>query len=208
MVSQAIVLGEKPHIVVATPGRLLDHLENTQGFSLRQLKYLVLDEADRLLDLDYGPILDKILKILPKRTTYLFSATMTGKIESLLPACLSNPIRISASTERKTVPTLSQSYLFIPYVHKDTYLIHTLNERAGEMAIIFTRTINECQRISIMLRHLGFSAIHLHGQLSQSEKLEALNEFRLGSRTLLIATDVAARGLDIPSVDLGINFDS
>jgi len=86
-------------------------------------------------------------------------------------------------------------------------LIHTLNERAGEMAIIFTRTINECQRISIMLRHLGFSAIPLHGKLSQSEKLEALNEFRLGSRNLLIATDVAARGLDIPSVDLVINFD-
>ncbi len=83
MISQAIVLGKKPYIVVTTPGRLLDYLENTKGFSLRQLKYLVLDEADRLLDLDFGPILDKILKILLKRTTYLFSATMSGKVESL-----------------------------------------------------------------------------------------------------------------------------
>ncbi|TVY46023.1 ATP-dependent rRNA helicase [Lachnellula subtilissima] len=152
MVSQAIVLGKKPHIVVATPGRLLDHLENTKGFSLRQLKYLVLDEADRLLDLDFGPILDKVLKVLPKRTTYLFSATMSSKIESLQRACLSDPD-------------------------------------------------------PIMLRHLGFPAIPLHGQLSQSVRLGALNKFRLGSRSLLIATDVAARGLDIPLVDLVINYD-
>jgi len=76
MVPQAIALGKKPHIIVATPGRLLDHLENTKGFSLRSLKYLVMDEADRLLDLDFGPILDKILKVLPReRRTYLFSAT-------------------------------------------------------------------------------------------------------------------------------------
>ncbi|KAG9723611.1 putative ATP-dependent rRNA helicase rrp3, partial [Aureobasidium melanogenum] len=81
MVPQAIALGKKPHIIVATPGRLLDHLENTKGFSLRTLKYLVMDEADRLLDLDFGPILDKILKVIPKeRRTYLFSATMSSKV--------------------------------------------------------------------------------------------------------------------------------
>lgn len=84
MVSQAIALGKKPHIVVATPGRLLDHLENTKGFSLRALKYLVMDEADKLLDLDFGPILDKILKVLPReRRTYLFSATMSSKVEKI-----------------------------------------------------------------------------------------------------------------------------
>jgi ATP-dependent RNA helicase DDX47/RRP3 len=92
MISQAIALGKKPHVVVATPGRLLDHLENTKGFSLRHLKYLVLDEADRLLDLDFGPILDKVLRTLPKRTTYLFSATMSSKVESLQRASLSNPV--------------------------------------------------------------------------------------------------------------------
>jgi ATP-dependent RNA helicase DDX47/RRP3 len=100
MVTQAIALGKKPHIVVATPGRLLDHLENTKGFSLRNLKYLVMDEADRLLDLDFGPILDKILKVLPheSRRTYLFSATMTSKVESLQRASLKNPLRVSRST--------------------------------------------------------------------------------------------------------------
>lgn len=207
MISQAIVLGKKPHIVVATPGRLLDHLENTRGFALRRLKYLVMDEADRLLDLDFGPILDKILKVLPTRTTYLFSATMSSKVESLQRACLSNPIRVSATTDHHTVSTLIQSYVFLPLKHKDVYLIHILNERAGQMAIIFTRTINESHRISIMLRHLGFPAIPLHGQLTQSARLAALNKFRAGSQSLLIATDVAARGLDIPSVDLVLNYD-
>ncbi|KAN0068506.1 P-loop containing nucleoside triphosphate hydrolase protein [Elaphomyces granulatus] len=207
MISQSIALGKKPHVVVATPGRLLDHLENTKGFSLRQLKYLVLDEADRLLDLDFGPILDKLLKVLPKRTTYLFSATMSSKVESLQRASLSNPVRVEASTKRQTVSTLLQSYIFIPQKYKDIHLVHMLYERAGQTAIIFTRTINDTQRVSIMLRALGFSAIPIHGQLSQSARLAALNKFRARSRNLLIATDVAARGLDIPSVDLVLNYD-
>ncbi|KAH0129373.1 putative ATP-dependent rRNA helicase rrp3, partial [Aureobasidium melanogenum] len=120
MVPQAIALGKKPHIIVATPGRLLDHLENTKGFSLRTLKYLVMDEADRLLDLDFGPILDKILKVIPKeRRTYLFSATMSSKVESLQRASLSNPMKVSiSSSSYQTVSTLIQSYLFIPHKFK------------------------------------------------------------------------------------------
>ncbi|KAJ5580002.1 uncharacterized protein N7459_005987 [Penicillium hispanicum] len=208
MVSQAIALGKKPHVVVATPGRLLDHLENTKGFSLQHLKYLVLDEADRLLDLDFGPILDKLLRVLPKRrTTYLFSATMSSKVESLQRASLSNPVRVSASTKHQTASTLLQSYAFIPHKSKDVYLVHLLNERAGQMAIIFTRTVHETQRLSILLRNMGFPAIPIHGQLSQSVRLASMNKFRARSRNLLIATDVAARGLDIPSVDFVLNYD-
>ena len=133
MIPQAIALGKKPHVIVATPGRLLDHLENTKGFSLRQLKYLIMDEADRLLDLDFGPILDKILKILPRegRKTYLFSATMSSKVESLQRASLSNPLRVAVSQDKfQTVSTLIQSYLFVPHKYKDLYLIHLLNEYA------------------------------------------------------------------------------
>ncbi|KAK2765595.1 ribosomal RNA processing protein [Arachnomyces sp. PD_36] len=209
MVPQSISLGKKPHIVVATPGRLLDHLENTKGFSLRGLKYLVMDEADRLLDLDFGPILDKILKVLPReRRTYLFSATMSSKVESLQRASLSNPLRVSISSNKyQTVSTLLQSYLFIPHKHKDTYLVHLLTEFTGQSAIVFTRTVNETQRIAILLRALGFGAIPLHGQLSQSARLGALGKFRSRSRDILVATDVAARGLDIPSVDVVVNFD-
>ncbi|TGO19384.1 hypothetical protein BTUL_0004g00200 [Botrytis tulipae] len=209
MVPQSIALGKKPHIIVATPGRLLDHLENTKGFSLRSLKYLVMDEADRLLDLDFGPILDKILKVLPReRRTYLFSATISSKVESLQRASLKDPLRVSISSNKyQTVSTLIQNYIFIPLVHKDTYLIYLLNEFAGQSAIIFTRTVNETQRLAILLRTLGFGAIPLHGQLSQSSRLGALNKFRAGSREILVATDVAARGLDIPSVDVVLNYD-
>jgi len=209
MVPQAIALGKKPHIIVATPGRLLDHLENTKGFSLRTLKYLVMDEADRLLDMDFGPILDKILKVLPKeRRTYLFSATMSSKVESLQRASLTNPLRVSVSSSKyQTVSTLLQSYMFFPHKYKDIYLVYLLNEFAGQSAIVFTRTVHETQRLAFLLRALGFGAIPLHGQLSQSARLGALGKFRARSRDILIATDVAARGLDIPSVDVVLNFD-
>ncbi|KAF7118552.1 hypothetical protein CNMCM5793_008082 [Aspergillus hiratsukae] len=210
MVSQAMALGKKPHIIVATPGRLLDHLEHTKGFSLRYLKCLVLDEADRLLDLDFGPILGRILKILPTRTrtTFLFSATMSNKVETLQRAALSNPIRVSdsdsASTTRQrgTVSTLLQSYTFLPLKYKDLYLVHLLNDRAGQTGIIFTGTLTrrrESRSCCARLDSLRFR--------STANSLRMCDWRRGKSRNLLIATDVAARGLDIPSVDLVINYD-
>ncbi|KAK7959611.1 ATP-dependent rRNA helicase RRP3 [Apiospora aurea] len=209
MVPQSIALSRKPHIIVATPGRLLDHLEKTKGFSLRALKYLVMDEADRLLDMDFGPIIEKILKFVPRdRRTFLFSATMSSKVESLQRASLRDPVRVSVTTNKyQTVSTLKTHYMFIPHRHKDTYLIFLVHEFSGKSGIIFTRTVNECQRLSILLRHLGFGAIPLHGQLGQTARLGALNKFKAKSRDILVATDVAARGLDIPSVDVVINYD-
>lgn len=209
MTPQQIALAKKPHIIVATPGRLMDHLENTKGFSLRKLKYLVMDEADRLLDLDFGPILDKILQVLPReRRTMLFSATMSTKLDNLTRAALQSPVRVSiSSSSYQTVKNLKQSYIFIPHKFKDIYLVYLVNEFAGQTCIIFTRTINETARIAFLLRALGRSAIPLHGQLNQSARLGALNKFRGGSRDILVATDVAARGLDIPSVDLVLNYD-
>ncbi|EAA27679.1 ATP-dependent rRNA helicase rrp-3 [Neurospora crassa] len=209
MVTQAIALGKKPHVIVATPGRLLDHLEKTKGFSLRSMQYLVMDEADRLLDMDFGPILEKILKFLPReRRTFLFSATMSSKVESLQRASLRDPLKVSVSSNKyATVSTLKSNYVFIPHMHKDTYLVYLCNEFAGQTIIIFTRTVLETQRIAILLRTLGMGAIPLHGGLSQSARLGALNKFRAGSREILVATDVAARGLDIPNVDCVINHD-
>ncbi|KAG8954569.1 ribosomal RNA processing protein [Tulasnella sp. 419] len=208
MMSQAIALSKRPHIVVATPGRLNDHLENTKGFSLRGIKFLVLDEADRLLDMDFGPMIDKILKVLPKeRTTYLFSATMSTKVEKLQRASLSNPVRVEVSAKYTTVSTLLQHYVFLPVSRKDVYLVHLVNELAQNSIIIFTRTVQDSQRVSVLLRKLGFSAIPLHGKLSQSSRLGALNKFKSGGRNILVATDVASRGLDIPAVDIVINFD-
>ncbi|KAL4786482.1 ATP-dependent rRNA helicase rrp3 [Aspergillus varians] len=207
MIPQAIALGKRPHVIVATPGRLLDHLENTKGFSLKNLKYLVLDEADRLLDLDFGPIIDKLLKLVPPRKTYLFSATMSSKVESLQRASLTNPVRVAVSSKNQTASKLQQSYSFIPLKFKDLYLVHLLHARTGQLGIIFTRTVHETQRLAIFLRHLDFPAIPIHGQLTQSARLASLNKFRTRSRNLLIATDVAARGLDIPAVDFVLNYD-
>lgn len=120
MVPQSIALSRKPHIIVATPGRLLDHLEKTKGFSLRALKYLVMDEADRLLDMDFGPIIEKILKFVPReRRTFLFSATMSSKVESLQRASLRDPVRVSVTTNKyQTVSTLKTHYMFMPHKYK------------------------------------------------------------------------------------------
>ncbi|KAF9987067.1 ribosomal RNA processing protein [Mortierella antarctica] len=208
MMAQSIALSKKPHVIVCTPGRLQDHLENTKGFSLRTLKYLVLDEADRLLDMDFGPIIDQILKVIPKeRNTFLFSATMTTKVAKLQRASLNNPVKVEVATKYSTVSTLLQYYLFFPLKQKDSYLVYLLNELAGNSTIVFSRTCNDTQRITLLLRNLGFPAIPLHGQLSQEKRLGALNKFKSGSRNILIATDVASRGLDIPSVDIVLNYD-
>ncbi|WVR07724.1 ATP-dependent rRNA helicase RRP3 [Kwoniella sp. DSM 27419] len=208
MMSQSIALSKRPHVIVATPGRLMDHLENTKGFSLKALKYLVMDEADRLLDMDFGPIIDKVLKVIPKeRNTYLFSATMTTKVAKLQRASLNKPVRVEVSSKYSTVSTLLQHYLLCPLKAKDTHLLYLANELSSSSMIIFTRTVNDAQRLSIILRRLGFPAIPLHGQMSQSMRLASLNKFKSGGRSILVATDVASRGLDIPLVDLVINYD-
>ncbi|KAK4393391.1 DEAD-box ATP-dependent RNA helicase 10 [Sesamum angolense] len=158
-VQQSIALGKRPHIVVATPGRLIDHLSNTKGFSLRTLKYLVLDEADRLLNEDFEKAIDELLNVIPRdRRTYLFSATMTKKVKKLQRACLKNPVKIEAASKYSTVDTLKQQYRFVPAKYK-------------------------------------------------SKRLGALNKFKAGECNILICTDVASRGLDIPSVDMVINYD-
>ncbi|EGO02207.1 hypothetical protein SERLA73DRAFT_178026 [Serpula lacrymans var. lacrymans S7.3] len=207
-VPQAVALAKKPHVVVATPGRLLWHLQETKGFGLANLKFLVLDEADRLLDMDFGQVIDDILKVIPKqRTTYLFSATMTSKVAKLQRASLKNPVRVEVAGKYQTVSTLLQYYLFIPLKDKDVNLVYLVNALAQNSIIIFTRTVHDAARLTIVLRTLGFSAVPLHGQLSQSQRLGALAKFKSGGRKILVATDVASRGLDIPSVDIVINFD-
>ncbi|KIL68650.1 hypothetical protein M378DRAFT_8690 [Amanita muscaria Koide BX008] len=146
-VDQAVALAKRPHVVVATPGRLDWHLENTKGFSLRGIKFLVLDEADRLLDMDFGPVIDKILKILPKeRRTYLFSATMTTKVAKLQRASLTNPVKVEVSAKYQTVSTLLQYYLLMPLKEKDVNLVYLANSLAQNTMIIFTRTVHDASR--------------------------------------------------------------
>ncbi|XP_070580176.1 probable ATP-dependent RNA helicase DDX47 [Ptychodera flava] len=208
MMTQALQLAKKPHIVIATPGRLVDHLENTKGFNLRSLKYLVMDEADRILNMDFETEVEKILKVIPKeRRTYLYSATMTKKVAKLQRASLKNPVKVEVSTKYQTVDKLQQHYLFIPSKFKDVYLVYILNELAGNSFMVFCSTCNNTQRVALMLRNLGLTAVPLHGQMGQNKRLGMLNKFKGKSRSILIATDVASRGLDIPHVDVVINFD-
>ncbi|KAK9131731.1 hypothetical protein Scep_011259 [Stephania cephalantha] len=208
MMDQQIKLGKRPHIVVGTPGRLVDHLTNTKGFSLQKLKYLVLDEADRLLNEDFEKTLDEILNAIPRdRKTYLFSATMTKKVRKLQRACLRNPVKIEAASKYSTVDTLKQQYCFIPAKYKDCYLVFILTEMSGSTSMVFTRTCEATRFLALVLRNLGLGAIPINGQMTQSKRLGALNKFKSGECKILICTDVASRGLDIPSVDTVINYD-
>lgn len=209
--TQSIALARNPHVVVATPGRLVDHLSHTKGFHLKKVRYLIMDEADRMLSLDFEEELNQILDVMPDSTegrrTMLFSATMTSKVEKLQRASLHDPVRIEVSTKFQTPKKLIQSYLFIPAKYKDCYLTYLVNEHAGQSMLVFGATCNNVQRLTLMLRNLGFPAVCLHGQMSQPKRLGALNKFKSGDREILLCTDVAARGLDIPSVDVVINFD-
>ncbi|XP_069694980.1 ATP-dependent RNA helicase DDX47 [Periplaneta americana] len=208
MMSQALTLAKKPHILIATPGRLVDHLENTKGFNLRALKFLVMDEADRILNMDFEVEVDKILKVIPReRRTFLFSATMTKKVQKLQRASLKEPVKVEVSTKYQTVEKLQQYYVFIPVKFKDVYLVHILNEMAGNSFMIFCSTCSNTVRTALMLRNLGFTAVPLHGQMSQNKRLGALTKFKAKNRSILISTDVASRGLDIPHVDVVVNFD-
>ncbi|KAJ1637376.1 P-loop containing nucleoside triphosphate hydrolase protein [Pavlovales sp. CCMP2436] len=186
MMTQALAIAKRPHVLVGSPGRVVDHLQNTKGFSLRNLKVLVLDEADKLLAMDFEKEIDAILKAVPQeRSTYLFSATMTSQVAKLQRASLINPVRLEVSSKYQTVSTLQASYLFVPAKHKDVYFAYLMNELAGNSVIVFTHTCATTQRLALLLRALGFA----------------------GERSILLATDVASRGLDIPSVDAVVNYD-
>ncbi|XP_078446211.1 DEA(D/H)-box RNA helicase family protein [Wolffia australiana] len=207
-VQQAICLAKRPHIVVGTPGRLLDHLSNTKGFSLGTLKYLVLDEADKLLNLEFEKAVDEILSNIPReRNTFLFSATMTNKVKKLQRACLRNPVKVEASSKYSTVETLKQQFRLVPAKYKDCYLVYILTQMPGSLTMIFTRTCDSTRVIALMLRNLGMRAIPISSQLSQAKRLGALNKFKAGECDILVCTGLMSRGLDIPQVDLVINYD-
>ncbi|KAH8963446.1 hypothetical protein BDL97_04G011300 [Sphagnum fallax] len=203
MMAQSIALARRPHIVVGTPGRLVDHLTNTKGFSLRTIKYLVLDEADRLLNMDFEQEIDEILKVIPKeRHTYLFSATMTNKVAKLQRACLKNPVKVEVSSKYSTVDTLKQQYLFIPAKFKDCYLVYLLNELAGSTVMVFTRTCEATRRLALILRNLGLDAIPISGQMSQPKRLGALNKFKAEEEEVLLLLEQVSEAQRLTTIHM------
>ena len=209
LMQQAIALSKKPHIVIGTPGRVADHLQNTKGFNLNSIQFLVLDEADKLLNMDFEKEINLIVSACPEdRSTLLFSATMTNKVQKLQRACLKrDAMKIQVSTKYQTVDSLIQQFLFIPSAHKDTYLYQILVQFLGNSTIVFTETTAAASRLALLLNKLGLKAVALFGKLTQDKRLESLNKFKSKGRSILVATEVASRGLDIPAVDLIINYD-
>ncbi|XP_013095460.2 probable ATP-dependent RNA helicase DDX49 [Biomphalaria glabrata] len=211
MVRQGQDLTHKPHIVVSTPGRLADHYESCDMFSLKKIKFLVLDEADRLLeDEGFAEQLQIIFKNLPeKRQTLLFSATMTPAIRQLQEASKEKVFSWSQSSDMMTVDELDQRYVLMNADVKDAYLMHILDkyttERPKSSIIIFTSTCKYAQILALMCDDLNFPCVSLHSMMPQKFRLSGLTKFKSDQIKILIATDVASRGLDIPTVDLIIN---
>ncbi|NXG82616.1 DDX49 helicase, partial [Stercorarius parasiticus] len=216
MVAQALELSRKPHVVIATPGRLADHLRSSNTFSLKKIKFLILDEADRLLEqgcADFTPDLEVILEALPaRRQTLLFSATLTDTLKELKGLASNRPFFWEAVSEVRTVDQLDQRYLLVPEAIKDAYLVHLIqtfqDEHEDWSIIIFTKTCKDCQVLNMMLRKYSFPSVALHSMMKQRQRFAALAKFKSSIFKILIATDVAARGLDIPTVQVVINHNT
>lgn len=214
VINQAQTLMQRPHVVIATPGRmkvLLQENPDDVPAVFAKTKFLVLDEADRVLDAGFEKELRVVFQCLPKdRQTLLFSATMTSDLQTLMELSANKAYFYEAYEGFKTVETLKQQYVFIPKNVKDVYLLYILS-KLGDMgvrsAIIFVSTCRSCQLLSLLLEELDVEAAALHSFKSQSLRLSAVHRFKSGQVPILLATDVASRGLDIPTVDLVINYD-
>jgi len=206
--SQVILIKRDPHIIVSTPGRLVEHILKTKCLNIKNIFDLVLDEADRLLQLDFEKELNIIFGDLSNnKRCFLFSATMTVKIEKLQKTNMKNPVKISVNKKFKPALTLSQNYIFIPFKFKDCYMVYICNEFYGSSIIGFVDTQKSSEKLALLLKLTGFNASCIHGGMDQLKRIEILNKFRLYKITILIATDLASRGLDIPGVDLIVNYD-
>ena len=194
-------------ILIATPGRLLDLIE--QGFvSLKALDFFVLDEADRMLDMGFSHDIKRILKLLPsKRQTLLFSATMPPEIEKLANSMLNKPSKVEVTPISSTVDIISQYIYHVEKKEKTNLLIHLLENTNIESALVFTRTKYGADKLSRALRKQGITADAIHGNKSQNARQRSLSEFKEHTLRVLIATDIAARGIDVDQLSHVFNYE-
>ena len=193
-------------IVVACPGRLLDHL-NDRTFNLSKVEHLVLDEADHMFDMGFLPDIRRILKYLPtERQTLLFSATMPGEIRHLAEDILDNPVRVQIDHSRP-IATVKQVLFSVEQSGKTSLLKDIMAKTNMAATLIFTRTKHRAASLAGQLHRAGYAATSLQGNLSQQKRQKALNGFKRGEFKVLVATDIAARGIDVSGISHVINFD-
>lgn len=200
-------LKKKPQIIIGTPGRLLDHI-NRKTIRLDDVQTIVLDEADEMLDMGFMEDIQTILKLVPEeRQTMLFSATMPPNIQRLAQQFLKNPQHVSVIPKQISAPLIDQAYIEVPERQKFEALSRLIDMESPDLAIVFGRTKRRVDELAEGLQKRGYSADGLHGDLSQNQRDAVMRKFRDGSIDVLVATDVAARGLDVSGVTHVINFD-
>jgi ATP-dependent RNA helicase RhlE len=203
---QIQTLRRGPHIVIATPGRLIDHLRQ-KTISLNKVKILVLDEADRMLDMGFAPQIKTILQTVSKeRQTMLFSATMPAEIVQIAKSYMQLPTRVEVAPPGTANTNISQEVFFIGREDKAGLLESLLRENSGSV-LVFTRTKFGAKKVSAVLKRDGHTSAEIHSNRSLNQRLEALNGFKLGKYRILVATDIAARGIDVTGISLVVNFD-
>ena len=206
MSPQLNAIRRNPHIIIATPGRLIDHL-NQKNLNLSDVKILVLDEADRMLDMGFQPQIERILHAVPKdRQTMLFSATIPAQILQIAQTHMKLPIQIEVAPSGTTVESVTQEIFIVEKAAKLRLLAALLKEHRGS-TLVFTRTKFGAKRITKAVRDLGESAAEIHSNRSLSQRREALEGFRSGRFRVLVATDIASRGIAVKGIETVVNYD-
>ncbi|KAM6540125.1 nucleolar DEAD-box protein required for synthesis of 60S ribosomal subunit [Fusarium falciforme] len=202
----------RPDVIIATPGRFIDHMRNSASFNVDTVEILILDEADRMLEDGFADELNEILTTLPKsRQTMLFSATMTSTVDRLIRVGMNKPARVMVDSQKKTVGTLVQEFVRLRPGREEKrmgYLAYICKTLYTERVIIFFRQKKEAHRARIIFGLLGLSCAELHGSMNQTQRISSVEEFRDGKVSYLLATDLASRGLDIKGVDTVINYEA
>lgn len=205
--SQVEKLRRGVDILIATPGRLLD-LINQKIVKLGGLTHFVLDEADRMLDMGFIADVKRLLPLLPQdRQTLFFSATMPAAIVSLSRSILHNPLRVEVTPESSTVDTVNQCIYFVEKPDKKGLLLSVLKKERDKSVLIFSRTKHSADKIAISLKKAGINSTAIHGDKSQGQRQQALSDFKSGKIKVMVATDIAARGIDIKELEIVINYD-
>jgi ATP-dependent RNA helicase RhlE len=207
MSAQMKALRQGTDIVVATPGRLLDHM-NRRTIDLSAVEILTLDEADRMLDMGFLPPLRRVLPALPRaRQTLLFSATLSAAVVRLSAEFTRDPLRVDVSPVNPVAPTITHRLHPVDLDRKRALLLHVLTQAPAGQALVFCKTKRGADRVGEYLNHAGLRATVIHGNKGQGARSRCLADFKSGRMTVLVATDIAARGLDIAQLPLVVNYD-